>query len=453
MNLIMSTILCCNVIVIGNVFAAPKQTITESNTQPVRHQVVGQAAYKQTVVKKKATTKSKSDESAKNVTTRAKKPTAKTPLTRAEKIKIIKMRLAKITQNIDNPRPTSYTLLDRRLGISGLANVDANYQTKSDFKKDDTSNIMVSAAKFNFDLNAASWLSGHAGLFAASRPEKYYAASSAKNRLELDEAYVTVANLNRSPAYLRAGRQYLSFGNYHRYPIFKPLTQELSETRALSVQLGYLDFHGLYGTAYALDSATQMNHRKRKHLNNGGAMLGYANLHHEVGLDVGVGYLNNMAGVGIIQDDLLGGYYKKRVAGLSFHGDIVSGPFDFGVRYVTALRSFNVRDFAYQERVGNIRGAKPKAGTLKAGYKFKTKGHDSEFIVSYQRSYQAYNMSNNASSVSRIPRKRIAAGYGVNVWQHLILGCELTRDRDYTKRHGGTNRISNTATIRASLYF
>ncbi|MGD9109027.1 MAG: LbtU family siderophore porin [Gammaproteobacteria bacterium] len=369
--------------------------------------------------------------------------------------KILILLLAKITQNIDNPRPSCLYLLNHRLGISGLLDLDANYQNSYNFTRTKATHTMISVAKLNFDLDATSWLHAHAGLFASTEDNRYYPVGFKAKKIEPDEAYITILDLTKSKFYARFGKQYVPFGNYHRYPIFKTLTQLLSETRADKVaQIGYLDFHGIYYAVYAFNGVTRLNtvNKHDHNLNNGGAVLGYLNLNHPVGFDVGVEYLVNMADVGIIRRDLLGDYYQTRVAGIAVHGDIITGPFDFMARFVTAKDRFNPRDFAYLNH-GVLGGARPKAASLLAGYKFKTKDHDSKFIVGGQWSGDAYNLSSNASQFTRLPQWRVSMAYAVRFCPHVILGVEFTRDRDYTARHGGTGRFDNAVSARASAYF
>lgn len=367
--------------------------------------------------------------------------------------KILTLRLAKLTQNIDNPRASNIYLLDHHLGISGLLNIDSKYQNSYNFTRHTSNHGMISAAKLNFDLDVNSWLHPHVGLFASTERNRYYPVNFTGKRVEADEIYLTIANLSKSAFYARLGKQYLPFGHYHRYPMFKTLPQQLSETRGNAAQIGYLDFHGIYYAVYAFHGATRLSKAigRDAGFNNGGITLGYADIDDPVGMNVGVGYLLNMADVGNIRRDLMADYYQNRVGGISLHGDIFTGPFNFAVRYVMAMEHFSLRDFTYQ--TGNrLIGARPRAGSLTAGYRFKAKGRDSKFELGYQWSGEAYNMSSNASMYTRLPRRRVFMAYGVQFFPNLIFGVEVTRDRDYALKHGGTNRFNNTISARVSLF-
>ena len=93
-------------------------------------------------------------------------------------------------------------------------------------------------------------------------------------------------------------------------PILRTLTQQLSEVRATALQVGIVDKSGFYGSLYGFNGAKNVDRTHRDRINSGGVAIGYQNLNHPVGVDIGVGYLNNMANVGAIKRDLPGKYYQ-----------------------------------------------------------------------------------------------------------------------------------------------
>jgi len=377
-----------------------------------------------------------------------KKKKVKKPELPKDKVATLERSLAMLTENIDNPAPIHYWF--DRISLRGLLNADLNYQTKPEFTKSRSTQIMLSTVKLNIDAIANSWITAHVGIFYATDPAKYYLAANSTG-VDLEEGYITVANLAKLPFYFRVGKQYVSFGLYHRYPILRPLTQILSETQVTAAQIGFVDISGLYGTIYVFNGVAQMNHTDRDRLNNSGFMLGYENLNNPLGVNIGFGYLTNMSDVGAIKNDLLNNYYDDRTHGLSAHLNLIAGPFDFALRYVSALQRFATRDFAYRHTSGVRRGAKPRASTIKAGYAFKTKGHDSKFILSYQWTREAYNMSNTATITSKLPINRMSIAYGINLLKNFLLSAELDRDHDYPAKRGGTNKYNNIATIRMTV--
>jgi hypothetical protein len=130
----------------------------------------------------------------------------------------------------------------------------------------------------------------------------------------------------------------------------------------------------------------------------------------------------------------------------------MAGPFDFLARYVTALSRFSQTDLAYQSGSG-IRGAKPSAASLEAGYQFNVMDRGSRAMLSYQRSNEARN-ANGAVHALVMPRNRVSMGYGVEVFKNTMLAFEVRRDHDYSNTEGGTDQYDNAAFLRmtAILY-
>lgn len=376
------------------------------------------------------------------------------------KIDRLERRFDAMTQNRDNPKGGEFWYKHFRIG--GLINVEAYDRTDPQFQTRGLSHsrqIEVATAKLNVDATVNDWVRGHLGLFYSSAMARYYLtnavqANSTTHGIMMDEAYAVISNFKTSPFFFRAGQQYLPFGAYNRYPISETLTQELSETRAVSAELGFNDPSGLAGSVSALDGLSRIRRANRMDLDNYIAALSYENRNHPVGFELGVSYINNMIDVGNISFNIAGTTYTKRVAGFAAHADVFTGPFDLLVRYVTALRQFAMADFTYQVRPGVTRGAKPSAATVQAGYSFKTKGHESKIVLSYQISREARNV--NATSIAAmtpvaLPRNRMSIGYGIKVLKNTIVAAEFRRDHDYSKRHAGTNRYDNGATLRLTV--
>ena len=376
------------------------------------------------------------------------------------KVDRLERRFDEMTQNRDNPKGGENWFKHFRLG--GIINVDAYDSTDPQFQTRGISHAQqfeLATAKLNVDATVNDWVRGHMGLFYSSAMRRYYLtnstqANSTSHGIMMDEAYIVVSNFKDSPFFLRAGQQYLPFGAYNRYPISETLTQELSETRAVSAELGFNDKSGLAGSVSALDGLAKTAQARRNDVDNYIAALSYENRNHPVGFQLGVSYINNMIDVGSISFNIAGTTYVRRVAGFAAHADVFTGPFDLLVRYVTALRQFDPADFTYQVRPGSTRGAKPSAGMVQAGYAFQTKGHDSKIVVSYQISREARNVNATslaAMTVVALPKNRMSVGYGVKVLKNTIVAAEFRRDHDYSKKHGGTNRYDNTGTLRLTV--
>lgn len=339
-----------------------------------------------------------------------------------------------LTQNLDNPEFV-HQWFDR-YSISGLMNVTDDFQNHRKFTLHRNNEMDISAAKLNFDAYPTDWLSGHAGLFYATDAKYYEQGYRQRAGLKIDDAYVAIANFEKTPFFARGGEQYLSFGRYYQFPLLTSLTQELSEIKAVSGQLGWVAKNGTYGSIAIFND-------------NGVASVNYANMNHPVGVDVGLDYINNMVDVGAISHDISGGCHD-RVGGVSGHANVFAGAFDFGFQYVTTLKEFKSQNFAYQASAGNIRGAKPSAGSLKAGYTFKLWDKDNKINLGYQWSREAYNVNNDEL---KLPYDRWFGSYSIHLKKPIILSALIARDKDYSGNNGGTNRINYIGLGRVSVLF
>lgn len=368
-----------------------------------------------------------------------------------EKVNRLEKQLAAITQNRDNPQGSPEWLKIFKLG--GLLDIDAYDETKPGFGVTQTraDKISLATAKLNVDANINSWVSGRIGLFFSDTDTRYYLYKNAStNGIQMDDAYAQISNFNVTPFYFRAGQVYLPFGRYHRYPITRTLTQDLTETREVAGEIGFVDKSGFYGAGYAFNGLKRYSYTNRDSINNYGANLGYKNTFHPLVFDLGIGYLNNMVDVGQISYNLANSSYTRRVGAFNVYGSAAAGPFSFDAAYVTALTNFSPVDFQWQLREYVTRGAKPSAANFNVGYMFNLFKRHSKIEVSYQLSQEAHNV-NGAPNAMALPKDRVSVGIGSEILKNTILAAEYRRDRDYPTANGGTNAFDNVITLRLTL--
>jgi hypothetical protein len=352
----------------------------------------------------------------------------------------------------------------KHVQLSGLINVTASHWSKPNFgvgTHDTTASSYLSLAMANLNLDAefGSWVTVHIGTIYmnGSSPtiRNYRPSKNANRRLNLEEAYGTIANFNKEPYYLRAGEQFLPFGHYHRYPITQTLTQVLTQTDLPAIQLGLISKKGFYAAAYIASGENKLGDSRSTKLSDYGFTAGYQNYHHAVGFDFGFGYLRNMADVDSIRDVVQKNKgYTRSVGGLSVYGDLFAGPFGFSARYVTALRRFAAADYQYTHN-SVTKGAKPSAASLSTDYNFKTFGHNSRITLGYQWTHEAHNTATiiEPDNVTAMPKSRWLIGYGMNIVRNVALGLQFYQDQDYGTQYGGTNKKNNVVTARVSFLF
>lgn len=346
------------------------------------------------------------------------------------------------------------------LTVSGMANLQASYWTRGHFgQRDDKAFVDLDSLYVNVGSQLNDWTHlAVSGLYknAGSSPVKYWPTQgthSANRHPRLQEAKVTFANLSQSPFFVRAGQMYLPFGRYKRYPLVPSITQQLTQIHRPGLQVGGIYDSGIYWTAYGVVGPKSDSHDKN--LNNYGATMGYRSDNHPINYDLGVSYLHNLSDIDsmhqIVDDN---GGYEQQIPAISAYGDIQMGPFSYGIRYVTALKSFSTNIFAYQDN-GNIEGARPSAFDIWAGFQFKTLQHHSSFKLAYGVSDEAYNTASivKQDAFFQTPKNRISINYNVNLINNVILMTNIRRDRDYDKEHGGTNEHEYVGTLRLSYLF
>ncbi|MFN3234878.1 MAG: LbtU family siderophore porin [Gammaproteobacteria bacterium] len=240
----------------------------------------------------------------------------------------------------------------------------------------------------------------------------------------VDQAYITIGNLDRYPFYLQAGKQYIPFGRYDLYPITKSFVQVLTESNQTDVQAGFITERGLYGSAYVFENPVSEGSASGDESTNFGVSLGFARDINAVDIDMGVDYLYDMTAVDAINARIQttgSDYYRDRVAAISPYFHASSGPFGFEAEYVTALESFNKADVPY--KASSSDGAQPWAVDTQIDYKFKLNDTDNQIYVGAQ-------WSGEASGVG-LPDTRYLVGYNWYPWPNTLLGAQITRDEEY----------------------
>jgi len=241
--------------------------------------------------------------------------------------------------------PESWT---DRISLSGLIEVDASYE-KMDFKDpavEDkaSSGFSLAAVELGVDVKIVKYVNGHV-LFLYEDGEN----------LLVDEGYILLDGEDLLPAYLKAGEMYVPFGKFESFMISDPLTLELGETRETAVDIG-AKYAGFYGAAYAFNGEIAKD-GGGNHIDNFGVSAGYAVEKEPFSLDIGVGWINNIADsdgygdvVAVLNEtaDALGVAFALRdyVPGIDAHAICSFGPVTLIGEYVALLEKpeWNVTD-------------------------------------------------------------------------------------------------------------
>jgi len=312
--------------------------------------------------------------------------------------------------------------------LSGLVEVDASYA--EDYEDNNTSDIVVATVELALDAKVHEWASAHV-LFLYEEDDT--------EDVTVDEAILTLGNLDKSPFFLDVGKMYVPFGGYASHFISDPLTLEVGEAQETALLVG-AESAGVYGSVYTFNGDTKEADDDDE-INSFGVSLGYAMETDTMAFDVMASYLNNMADSGGITDavsdpeglnDTVAGAGIQLVAGF--------GGFAAIAEYVGALDQFETADLAF-----NGEGAEPKAWNVELGYTFPVGMREVTVAVGYQGTDEAIALD--------LPETRILAGVSVGLFDNTSLSLELAQSQDYDEEDGGTGEEANSAILQLAIEF
>jgi hypothetical protein len=315
-----------------------------------------------------------------------------------------------------------------KISLSGLVEVEAGY---TDDPGGSESDLTLSTVELGIDAQVTPWVGTHVLiLFEEGETDPP----------EIDEGIITLRNPDTSPFSLAVGRMYVPFGNFESSMISDPLTLEIGETRETAVQVGYVS-GGLYGSAYLFNGDS--NDGGSEQIDQFGFNLGLARDAEEggFGYDLGLFWTSNIADSDTLQDAVTdSGNLAIKVAGYGIHGLVRTGPFTLIGEYLTASKSFDTADLAF-----NGSGAKPSAFNLEADYDFELVGKGGNVAVAWQGTRDALALE--------LPKTRYLAVLSVGIFENTTLTFEYAHDEDYDSSKGGSGEDSDTYTAQLAVKF
>ncbi len=284
------------------------------------------------------------------------------------------------------------------LSIGGVIEILAHHTDSDNWSGDNASDIVLDTFELGIDAQAGEWTAGHILFLYEQDP----GPGRDTDDLQVDEAYITIANSEVTPFYLSAGRLYVPFGNFESNMISDPATLTLAETRNEVVQLGFQTENGFYGSGYVFngdipESKSNMSSRSNSHIDNYGLNIGYAMENDDFSLDVGAGYVNNIAAAAGIYDAMKGNIactdrtedcVKDYVGGMSLYAIANIGSFNLIGEYIAAADDFAIGDFDYEP--AETEKLRPKAWNIEGAYHFNIAGKETTVALGYQKTDDFY---------------------------------------------------------------
>lgn len=263
------------------------------------------------------------------------------------------------------------------------------------------------------------------------------------DHLRVDEAHVTLGNLDKFPLFLTVGRLYVPFGDFSTHMLQDPFTQVLGEISDEGAILGFSQY-GLTASVFAYNGMDAED-LDNDTVNAYGAALGYSFEDDDKAFNVGVAWVSNLADSNEASD-LIQERLENDGLGLSDEASAMAaylngtwGPFGMIAEYIKAIDRFEEREFPY----GN-EGAKPAALNLEIAYTTAIRDLETVFAVGYQRSWEC---------VTFLPENRYIGTVSFGIFEGTTLSFEYYYDKDYDTGDNGTDNNGHGFTTRLAYEF
>ncbi len=259
------------------------------------------------------------------------------------------------------------------------------------------------------------------------------------SRIFIQRAFLTIGDLNVSPAYFSIGQMYVPFGRYSSGIISTTPTSKLGKTNTRAALIGAY-YEGLFAQGYGFRGDSFVHNRG---INQWGLNVGYEHQYEDFSYEVGTGYIANIADSSGLQNTFMNPGFagfafsreterlEHRVPGFDVYGRLGYKCFFFNVEYVTATREFARNDLAF-----NFEGAQPAAFYVDGTVRGQVFERPFGFTV-------AYGFSTEALGVN-IPKQSYIAALSGSIWKNTIEGIEYRHDVDYSNRDSASGSHSDT---------
>ncbi|WP_293725764.1 LbtU family siderophore porin [Thiolapillus sp.] len=331
------------------------------------------------------------------------------------------------TEKKDAESQAAPSWLDR-FHISALIEIEAAYWGT---REESETDLSLSTLELGIDYSLNDLFSAH--ILALYEED-------GANPPQIDEALITLHNLEESPWSLAAGRMVLTFGNYESGMITDPLTLYLGETHATAMQAGYLS--GTFQATVFLGQPRTGNARDGRHPLYGFNLNLADDTHQEYPAhNIGLSWTSNLTDSdGLVDAIREASGLHGAVPGLGMNISIGSGDLLLVAEYMGATKRFHPKDLAFREK-----GALPGASNLEVDCLFHLAGKKAHLAMAWQYTREALAMV--------LPENRYLAMLAMDIHEHTTLSLEYAHDRDYPEKDGGTGDASNVLTLQLAASF
>jgi len=337
-------------------------------------------------------------------------------------------RLKEQVAEQDEQRADWLKAIAERITLEGLIEVEGFYS--KDYQDQESSDLEVATVELGLGADIHEFVSSRV-LFLWEEAEG--------DEVVVDEALIRLGNTERFPAFFEAGRMYVPFGSFETAMVSDSLPLELAETQETAALLGF-EHSGFYASAYAFNGEVNEAGDSDDHIDNFGAVAGYAAEIGGASLDLGAGYISSLGDSDTLQDALTPPI-QDYASGLDTYLSIGYQGLELMAEYLAALDSFENSELPFDGG-----GAQPRAWQLELAYSFPIAGHGTTVAAGYQGTAEALDLG--------LPEHRWLAAASLGFFDNLVfLSLEYAFDQDYSASDGGTGEEAHTVTTQLALEF
>ncbi|OLC00179.1 MAG: hypothetical protein AUH30_03465 [Candidatus Rokubacteria bacterium 13_1_40CM_68_15] len=344
------------------------------------------------------------------------------------------------TARATEPTPQVGKSAKDKIQLGGAIEVEV--KKSRDFRGVHSSDLLLSTAEFDFEADIVDWAKAELSLQWIAPTNSFPATPD--DKITVNEAMITFAKPSVLPFYLKTGRGVVPFGIStgttvaarldESLTITGPLTLEIFEAKEDHVLVGYKD-HGFNVAAYVYNGDTN-NGVREKHLEHYGFAIGYGHKGETLSFDVGIGWIDSVFdtdGLSTAFPELVLAPKKGYTPGIATYVRAGLFGFSFIGEYDSAVRE------AKFTRGGQQLRTQPEAWQVELGYTTTLFG---------LRPFAAFNYSKSYQMFAAFPKRRTLYTVGSWLSENIRVALEYNNEQDYNKAHRGTNRDSDTATLR-----
>ena len=335
---------------------------------------------------------------------------------KAQDEKMTKIRKKLPVQAEPNTNQDSSSMIGKYISFAGEIEVEASW--RDDFDGVSSSSIDLATTEFTFEAQVSEWATGIIAI----------EWDGDEDRLTVDEAFILIGKTDTIPGFLLAGRFIVPFGIYVGNTIVYPLTKEAFETKEDALMAGF-ESNGFYANAYVFNGETNEGGGDDT-IEQFGGNLGYRLDNEEMAVGTSIDFISSVFDSDGLTDGFPDSLESDYTPGLAVHA--IFGIRGFGIigEFITALNE--------------VDGVEPKAWQIEGFFETEVAGHELIFSLGYSATEELGSI---------LPKSRIAASLGVDLFDGLGVTFEYLHDKDYEESDGGTDETADAFTTQLAYEF